>query len=115
MKRLICFILVGASGVLGTWTLGWWAVPAVALIAGLARCRPGIVSAASATAWLILLLMDVASGSIGRVAELLAGIMGFPAAALFVVTLALPALLGWSAASVGHAARSVRPTSRQLS
>jgi len=115
MKKILCFGLVAAGAALGTWSFGWWAVPVVALIAGLTRCSPGIVSAASAAAWLILLAMDVASGGVGRVASLLAGVMGLPAAALFVVTLALPALLGWSAASLGHAARSIRATSRQPS
>jgi hypothetical protein len=99
----------------GTWVLGWWAIPLVALIAGFARSGAGITSAASATAWLILLLVDVAGGSIGRIAELLAGVMGLPAAALFVITIALPALLGWSAASLGDAARSAFLTSRQPS
>jgi hypothetical protein len=115
MNRAACFTLIAIGVALGTWAVGWWAVPIVALIAGFARCGAGIVSAATAMAWLVLLLIDVASGSIGRLAGLLAGVMGLPAVALFVVTLALPALLGWSAATLGAAARSVRPTSRQPS
>lgn len=115
MKRAICFALVALAALIGTWVLGWWSVPTIALVAGLLGCRAALVSAASAAAWLLLLLFDMASGYIPRIAGALAGIMGLPAAALFLVTLALPALLGWSAASVGDAARSLRATSRQPS
>jgi hypothetical protein len=115
MKKVVCFALVVACAAVGTWLLGWWAVPAIALIAGLISCGPGLVAGACATAWLLLLVIDAASGNIGHVAGILAGVMGLPAVALFAVTLALPALLGWSAASLGDAARSIRSTSRQPS
>jgi hypothetical protein len=45
----------------------------------------------------------------------LAGVMGLPAIVVFALTLVLPALLGWSAASIGDAARSLRPISRRPS
>ena len=115
MNKALCFGLVVVGAAFGTWAFGWWAIPAIALIAGLMRCGAGIVAAASATAWLLLLLVDLASGNVSRVAETLAGVMGLPAAALFAATLALPALLGWSAASLGDAVRSLRATSRQPS
>jgi hypothetical protein len=115
MNKSLRFGAVVIGAALGTWTLGWWAVPAVALIAGLAGCEGGLVSAASATAWLILLMADATSGSVPRVAGVLAGVMGLPPMAIFLVTLALPAVLGWSAALLGNAARSIRPTSRRPS
>ena len=112
MKAAFCFGAVTVLAALATWVAGWWAVPIVALGAGLIRCAPSIVAAACATGWLALLLVDFAAGSIGRVGGVLAGVMGLPAPALFVVTLAFPALLGWSAASLGNAALSLRSTSR---
>jgi hypothetical protein len=115
VKRATCIALVAIGVALGTWTLGWWSVPAIAFAAGLIGCRAGLVSAGSAGAWLLLLLFDVASGNVSRVAGALAGIMGMPSVALFAVTLVLPALLGWSAASLGDAARALWPTSRQPS
>jgi hypothetical protein len=111
MKRLVCFVSVALIAALGTWMGGWWTVPLIAFGAGLLRCSPGIVAGACAAGWLVLLMIDVAAGSIGRVGGVLAGVMGLPAPALFAVTLAFPALLGWSAASIGDAARSIRPTS----
>ena len=115
MKKTICFALIALAAGVGTWTLGWWAVPIVALVAGLLRCPALLTAAASATAWLAILGIDAAVGSVPRVAGVLAGIMGLPAVAILALTLVLPALLGWSAASLGDAARSLRPTSRQLS
>jgi hypothetical protein len=115
MKRLTCFVTVAAAVVVATWVGGWWTVPVIALIAGLLRCQPAIVAGACATGWAALLLWDVAAGEIGRLSGMLSGIMGLPSPALFLITLAFPGLLGWSAASLGDAARSFRPTSRQPS
>jgi hypothetical protein len=115
MKKLTCFVIVAVAAAVGTWMLGWWAIPVVALIAGLMRCSATIVSAASATAWLMLLAIDALSGSIAPVARVLTGVMGAPAIAIVALTILLPALLGWSAASLGNAALSLRPTSRQPS
>jgi hypothetical protein len=103
------------SVAIGTWLFGWWAVPIIAMIAGLLRCGAGVTAIASATAWMILLAIDATSGAVPRVASTLAGIMGLPAAAIYLLTLVFPALLGWSAASLGNAARSLRATSRQPS
>ena len=113
MNKPLCFGLVTVGAALGTWSIGWWAIPIVALIAGLLRCGAGVVSLASAAAWLLLLVVDARSGSIPRVASTLGDIMRLPAAAILLLTLIFPALLGWSAALLGNAARSFRSTSRQ--
>jgi hypothetical protein len=115
VKKATCFALIALVAGVGTWTLGWWAVPIVALAAGLLGCPALLTGAASATAWLAILAIDAVAGSIPRVAGVLAGVMGMPAIAIFALTLVLPAVLGWSAASVGDAARSLRPISRQPS
>ena len=105
MKKLLCFVVVAITVGVSTWIGGWWTVPLIALIAGLLRCPAGLVAGGCTAGWLLLLLIDVAAESFGRVGTVLAGIMGLPAAALFAVTLAFPALFGWSAASLGNAAR----------
>jgi hypothetical protein len=115
VKKAICFGLIALGAGVSTWTLGWWAVPLVALLAGLLGCPALLTAGASATAWLMILGIDAAAGSVPRVAGVLAGVMGLPAIAVLALTLVLPAVLGWSAASVGDAARSLRPTSRRLS
>ena len=105
---LLCFIYIAVPATIGTWLLGWWAVPVVAMIAGFMHCKPGIVTAACATSWLILLSVDALSGNIGRVGTVLAGVMGLPVPALIAATLILPALLAWSAASIGTVLLSSR-------
>jgi hypothetical protein len=111
MNTVTRYLVVTVVVAFATWVGGWWTVPVVGLAAGMVL-SPGIVAGACASAWLLLLLIDFATGSIGRVAAVLAGVMGLPAPALIAVTLAFPALLGWSAASLGSAARS---TSRSTS
>lgn len=115
MKKIVCVAAVALAAIAGTWLGGWWAVAIVAFAAGCLACSPALVAAGCAAGWLVLLLADALAGSIGRVADALGGVMGLPPIALFAVTLALPALLGWSAALLGNAARSLRPTSRQPS
>ena len=103
------------SGEVSDADAGWWTVPLVAFVAGAMRCGPGITAAGAATAWAALLAWNIASGNIGRLGAMLGSIMGLPVPARFAVTIAFPALLAWSAASLGDAARSVRATSRQPS
>jgi hypothetical protein len=103
------------AAVVGTWIGGWLAVPIIALGAGLLLWSPALIGVACAVAWGLLLAVDAAAGNIGRLGGSLAGVMGLPAPVLILVTLLFPALLGWSAASLGNAARSVRATSRQPS
>ena len=86
-----------------TWIIGWWGVAIVALIAGVIYRgeggRAGRVALAAAEGWAMLLLVDAVGGRFGRVATTIAGAMSLPAAALLVVTLLFPALIGWSGAT----------------
>jgi hypothetical protein len=115
MKRSICLALVALAAGVGTWFAGWWAVPIVAFIAGAMRCGAAITALGCAAAWAALLAATIVSGNIAQLAGILGSIMGLPVPALVAVTIAFPALLGWSAASLGDAARSFAVTSRQPS
>lgn len=116
MSKTLCIVLVAGVAAIATWLIGWLAVPLAAFVAGLALCRPVLVGVGCALAWAALMAMNAAAGEIGRLSEVLAGIMGIPAIGLFTATLLFPALLGWSAASIGNAARHLRfATSRQPS
>jgi hypothetical protein len=115
MRSSVRFVVATILFAAGTWLFGWWTIPVVALVFGLLPARPSLVAVAAAAAWLALLLVDAAGGSITRLAGVLAGVMGLPSAALLLVTLLFPAVVAWSAASLGDAARSFRPTSRRPS
>lgn len=106
---MILHVLV-AAGVAGlTWVVGWWGVTIVALIVGVVYARDGgrawQVALGASEGWAVLLLIDALEGRLGRVATTVAGSMSIPAPALLVVTLLLPALIGWSAATVGAMGR----------
>ena len=90
----------------GTWVAGWWAVPVLALVAGFLAWRPSSVSLAAALAWTILLVVDTTAGNMSAIATTLGNVMGLPAPAVVAATLLFPALLAWSAATLGGAARS---------
>jgi hypothetical protein len=102
---MIFISIVALATALGTWVLGWWAVAIVALFAGaLHRAengRPWRVALACLTGWALLMLFDAAVGPFGSVAKTVAGAMSIPSAALLIVTLLFPALIGWSGATLG--------------
>lgn len=100
---IFIFGLAAAMAAL-TWLLGWWGIPLAAAVAGYLHSRQGgggwRVALAAAVAWGALLLADVASGRFGTVARTLAGVLTLPAPALVLLTLAFPALVAWSAATL---------------
>ena len=94
-------LLALAMGV-GTWVLGWWAVPAIGAAWGLLH-RGGAgrgreAAADAAIAWLALLAIDAASGALGRVADVLGGIVRVPGAVLAAATVVFAAALAGLAA-----------------
>lgn len=94
---------------LGTLAVGWWAVPLVALAAGVAlyaRRRIAVVAAlAAALGWLLLLLWTAARGPLLAFAGSLAGAMGVPGFVPLLLTLLFPMVLAWSAAAAGQGLR----------
>ena len=102
---MISVVLVAAATAFGTWVLGWWAVAIVAIVAGAVhraeKGRPWSVALGCLSGWALLMLIDAASGPMRSVATVVSGAMNIPSAALIVVTLLFPALIGWSAATLG--------------
>lgn len=91
----------------GTWTLGWWAVPAIGAAWGLLRRggpRRGREAALAATlAWVALLAGDAGGGALPRVADVLGGVFRMPGALLLLVTVGFAAALAGLAAYVAGA------------
>lgn len=106
------FVLFVATAMIAlTWVLGWWGILLVALIIGVVFHERGDggwrVGAAASVAWGALLVADVAAGPLGRVATLLGGVMGVPGVVLPLLTLAFPAALAWSAATIAAELRRI--------
>lgn len=103
LVRTTGFALVTATG-------GWLAVPVTAavwstLASGEHRRELRLALAASAS-WALLLAWTSAGGGTKRLLALLGEIFGVPGWAFLLLTLAVPALLAWSAAVVTHAVSS---------
>ena len=111
MMRIVRLLVIALAMAAGTWLIGWYAVPVLAMVAATARVRPGLVALAAALGWVVLFLIDVVAG-ITRLGSVLAGVMGLPAPAIVAVTLLFPALLAWSAASAAYAALELTSGSR---
>lgn len=104
------FVLgVGAIMAALTWLVGWWGVVLAAVVVGLLPFRQDgggwRVALAAAAAWGALLLADATVGPFRAVAGALAGVLRVPAPVLVLLTLAFPALVAWSAATLAAGAR----------
>jgi hypothetical protein len=101
-------VVAGAIAAL-TWLLGWWGVLLAAAIVGFVFHEEGgggwRIALAGAAAWALLLAIDGLAGPFGVVARTLGGVMRVPGAALVLLTLAFPAALAWSAATLVSEAR----------
>jgi hypothetical protein len=110
IRAIVKFLLLSEAFAVATYAFGWWAIALLALICGLVMNREGrpvyYATICAAAGWLSLLLLDAARGPLGEVAVRFAGVMGFPPAALIATTLLFPALLAWSASSVGTVIRA---------
>jgi len=99
-------LLLATSFAIGTWVLGWWAIPLFAAAAGLlARHAPGQAMAAgvaAAVAWGVLLAWSALSGSIWSLAGQVGRAVGVSRVVLIILTLIFPALLAWLAASLAQ-------------
>lgn len=114
---MIALLVIAVASAAFTFIAGWWGVAIVALVAGLAFSRddgrPWRVALGAMAGWVLLLLLDMLGGRFGRLATTVSGSMRIPSAALLGVTLLLPGLLGWSAATVGAAIGQAAKSSRR--
>lgn len=109
--------IVAAAMAVLTWLIGWWAVPLVAaFVGGTLYVREGVawrMALAAAIAWALLLMVNATTGRLSVAATTLGGVLRVPGVVLVLITLAFPALLGWSAATVAIAVRRIEAARRQ--
>jgi hypothetical protein len=106
-------LLLAASFALGTWVLGWWAIPLFAAVAGvLARHAHGQAMAsgvAAALAWSVFLAWSALRGSVWSFASQVGGAVGVSGAVLIVLALIFPALLAWLSAFLAQTLSRGKP------
>ena len=104
MRTFIVWLVLVEATALSTAALGWWTVPVVAAIWGLASSAARGVwwkaALAAAAAWGLLLIVTATQGPVGLLAAKLGGLFGLPALAMIMLTLLFPALLAGSAAEL---------------
>ncbi len=105
-------VLWGAVMAGATRLVGWWAVPLVAAGAArlpdVARASAGGAALAAALGWGALLAWGAVGAGLGAVGIVLGRVFSLPPAAVLALTLALPALLAWSAAALAEEAAAAR-------
>jgi hypothetical protein len=111
-RDVVLFIVRTTGFALVTATGGWLAVPVTAAVwstlASAEQRRDLHLALAASASWALLLLWNASSASNTRLLALLGGIFQLPGWTFIVLTLAVPALLAWSAAVVTSAiARSI--------
>ena len=103
LVRTTGFALVTATG-------GWLAVPITAAVwstlASAEHRRELRLALAASASWALLLAWTSSGGGTTKLLALLGGIFGVPGWAFVLLTLAVPALLAWSAAVVTSAVSS---------
>ena len=102
-RTIVKFVLLAEAFAVTTFGLGWWSVPLVAAVWGLASRSPRkavFAAFAALGGWGSLLLLDVARGPVATMGSQLGGVMRLPAFALYVLTLIFPMLLAWCAATL---------------
>ena len=106
MRFALRVALLALSFIIGTWVLGWWAVPLFSAIAGVlartVRHQALAAALAAAVAWSALLGWSASQGSVWSFSHVAGGAMGMPGLALLLVTLVFPAALAWSATAVAQ-------------
>ncbi len=104
MRGLLRMALVAAAFALATWVIGWWAVPALAMIWTFVNRGPSgapwRTAFAAMIGWGMILLWTAATAPLGELARRLAGVVGVPASGLIVLTLVFGGILAWSAAEL---------------
>jgi hypothetical protein len=98
--------LLALSLAIGTWVLGWWAVPLLAAIAGAmaphVRHQGMAAGLAAAVAWAALLAWSSTTGSVWSFSRIAGGAMGMSGAVLILVTVLFPLALAWLATVVAQ-------------
>lgn len=107
MRNLINVLLVAILTGFVAQSLGWIAVPVVALIVSIGsrelQLRAWQVGAGAALAWAVMLLASSRTPAFSGLLSSLARVFQIPGFALVCVALLLPFALGWSTATVATA------------
>lgn len=99
MRFALRVALLALSFAIGTWILGWWAVPLFTAVATMparnVRDQAMAAALAAAIAWAGLLGWSAAAGSVWSFSRVAGGAMGVSGITLILATLIFPAAVAW--------------------
>lgn len=114
-RRLTELLIAATLMGLGTWIAGWWMVPVIAVAWALLRpadrSLPLAAGIAAMVSWAALLFLPGSTGDVQRLATVAGTAMATGPGPLLALTLAFPALLAVSAASL---TRALWPTRKDM-
>ena len=105
-RQLLAVLVLAAAMALGTWWLGWWAVPVLGAAWGAARygAYPGTTAGvAAALGWMLLLGVAALQGPMGQVSRMVGGVLSVPGWVPLALTAVFPAGLAAASARVSGA------------
>ncbi|MGD2134847.1 MAG: hypothetical protein PVF27_01755 [Gemmatimonadales bacterium] len=113
MRTALRVAMLALAFALGTWVVGWWAVPVLGLVWGAIASRashPSRTAGASATlGWAMLLLWLGTQGPVWYVAQRVGPVLALPGWLFLGLTLIFPGVMALAAAAVaGEIAAMVR-------
>lgn len=107
MRGALRIVLLAGAVAAGTVAVGWWAAALIGFAWGILERSDDNAARQAAlagvVAWGTLLFWAGTQAPVLEVARRLGGVMHLSTPVLLAVTLAFPALLGWSAAVIGAA------------
>jgi hypothetical protein len=104
--RFLRMLGVAAVVAIGTWFVGWWAVPLCgAVYAVLRQQQPGAVSEAAfgaMIAWTGLLIWQFSHPAFGRLSAAVSGVFPVPVPVLMLLSVGVAGVLAAAAARITH-------------
>ena len=104
MRFALRVALLALAFGIGTWILGWWAIPVFSAVAAVfarsVRHQGRAAALAAAVAWAALLGWSAGQGSVWAFSRLAGGAMGVSGFTLTLLTILFPAALAWAATVV---------------
>jgi hypothetical protein len=105
IRQLGIVLLLAVAMAVGTWWLGWWAVPVIGAAWGVARYgqhSAWTAAVAAALAWVLLLGLLALRGPVGDLARIVGGALTLPGWVLVLATVVFPAALAGTAARLSR-------------
>lgn len=105
IRQLGIILLLAVAMAVGTWWLGWWAVPIIGAAWGVARYgqySAWTAAVAAGLSWMLVLGLVALRGPVGDLARIVGGALTLPGWVLVLAVVVFPAALAGTAARLSR-------------